>query len=156
MPSSVEAARQQWEDGNRRLEAYSSDPDVYEPLLDQLGVATEELRKRVGETFTLTQLAEAYAASDNWMREALEDRVASPRWERRLSVVQDAAFHLYARGATDYVPRRFAPLPYRPGEEAAAARSFSSCSALRPPLSSSPLGSPWVRRWKTGPSPASP
>ena len=38
------------------------------------------------------------------MREALEGRVASPRWERRLSVVQDAAFHLYARGATDYVP----------------------------------------------------
>ena len=43
MQSSVEAARQQWEDGNRRLEAYSSDPYVYEPLLDQLDVATEEL-----------------------------------------------------------------------------------------------------------------
>jgi hypothetical protein len=104
MPSSVDAARQQWEDGNRRLEAYASDPDVYEPLLDQLSVATEELRKRVGETFTLAQLAEVYAASDNWLRDALEDRVSSPHWERQLSVVQDAAFHLYARGATDYAP----------------------------------------------------
>ncbi|HEX2434618.1 MAG TPA: hypothetical protein VHI55_11790 [Gaiellaceae bacterium] len=104
MPSSVDAARQQWEDGNRRLEAYASDPDVYEPLLDQLDVATEELRKRVGETFTLAQLAEIYAASDNWLRDALEERVSSPRWERQLSVVQDAAFHLYSRGATDYAP----------------------------------------------------
>jgi hypothetical protein len=104
MPSSVDAARQQWEDGNRRLEAYASDPDVYEPLLDQLDVATDELRKRVGETFTLVQLAEVYAASDNWLRDALEERVSSPRWERHLSVVQDAAFHLYARGATDYAP----------------------------------------------------
>jgi hypothetical protein len=104
MPSSVDAARQQWEDGNRRLEAYASDPDVYEPLLDQLDVATDELRKRVGETFTLAQLAEVYAASDNWLRVALEERVSSPRWERHLSVVQDAAFHLYARGATDYAP----------------------------------------------------
>lgn len=104
MPSSVDAARQQWEDGNRRLEAYSSDPDVYARLLDQLDAATEELRKRVGERFTLAQLAGVYAASDNWMREALEERVAAPRWERQLSVVQDAAFHQYARGATDYVP----------------------------------------------------
>jgi hypothetical protein len=104
MPSSVDAARQQWEDGNRRLEAYASDPGVYGSLLEQLNIATEELRKRVGETFTLAELAEVYTASDNWMQAALEERVASPRWERQLSVVQDAAFHLYARGATDYVP----------------------------------------------------
>jgi hypothetical protein len=49
-------------------------------------------------------LAEVYTASDSWMQAALEERVASARWERQLSVVQDAAFHLYARGATDYVP----------------------------------------------------
>jgi hypothetical protein len=28
----------------------------------------------------------------------------SPGWIRELSVVQDAAFHNYAKGATDYIP----------------------------------------------------
>jgi hypothetical protein len=102
MPSSLDAARQQWEDGNRRLEAHSSEPDLYERLLDELDVATKELRKRVGETFTLQQLADVYATSDHWMREALE--AAPARSTTPSSLVQDAAFHLYARGATDYLP----------------------------------------------------
>ncbi len=102
--ASVDAARQQWEDGNRRLESQSSDPDLYLRLLEQLEVATEELRKRVGETFTLAELADAYGTSDQWLREAVEERVEAPGWQRHLSVVQDAAFHLYARGATDYAP----------------------------------------------------
>jgi hypothetical protein len=67
-------------------------------------VTTEELRKRVGETFTLAELADAYGTSDEWLREAVEERVEAPGWQRHLSVVQDAAFHLYARGATDYTP----------------------------------------------------
>lgn len=104
MASALEAARQQWAEGNRRLESQASDPDVYERLLDQLEAAMEELRKRVGETFTLAQLADVYGASDTWMREAVEERAATPGWTRQLSVVQDAAFHLYARGATDYSP----------------------------------------------------
>jgi hypothetical protein len=102
--ASVDAARQQWEDGNRRLESQSSEPDLYLRLLEQLEVATEELRKRVGETFTLAELADAYGTSDQWLREAVEERVEAPGWQRHLSVVQDAAFHLYARGATDYTP----------------------------------------------------
>jgi hypothetical protein len=101
---SIDAARQQWEEGNRRLEAQAADPQAYRRLLDQLEVATDELRKRVGERFTLDQLLDAYDASDTWLREALAERAAAPGWVRQLSVVQDAAFHLYARGATDYVP----------------------------------------------------
>jgi hypothetical protein len=104
VPSSLDAARQQWEEGNRRLESQSSDPQAYLHLLDQLEVATGELRKRVGETFTLAELAEAYGASDHWLREAVEERAHAPGWQRQLSVVQDAAFHLYARGASDYTP----------------------------------------------------
>jgi hypothetical protein len=103
MPSSVEALRQQWEEGNRRFESQAADP-ASAGLLEQLEVATEELRKRVGETFSLAELADAYQASDNWLREAVEERVAGTGWVRHLSVVQDAAFHQYARGATDYSP----------------------------------------------------
>lgn len=103
MASSVEAVRQQWADGNRRFESQAGEP-VYPQLLEQLEVATEELRKRVGETFTLAQLADAYTSSDHWLREAVEERVTTPGWIRHLSVVQDAAFYNYARGATDYSP----------------------------------------------------
>jgi hypothetical protein len=104
MPSAVDAARQQWEEGNRRLESRSSEPEVYLRLLRQLEIATEELRKRVGETFTLEELADAYSGSDHWLREAVAERSDTLEWQRHLSVVQDAAFHLYARGATDYTP----------------------------------------------------
>ena len=102
--STVEAARQQWEEGNRRFESYSSEPELYIRLVNQLEVTTEELRKRLGEHFTLAQLADAYSASDHWLRDAVDERIDAPGWERQLSLVQDAAFHQYARGATDYSP----------------------------------------------------
>jgi hypothetical protein len=102
--SAVDAARQQWEEGSRRLESYASEPDLYLQLLAQLEVAKEELRKRIGETFTLAQLVDAYGASDHWLPEAVEERVGTPGWQRQLSLIQDAAFHQYARGATDYSP----------------------------------------------------
>jgi hypothetical protein len=101
--SAVDAVRQQWEDGNRRFESQADEP-VFPQLLEQFEVATDEIRKRVGETFTLSQLADVYGASDHWLREAVEERVAAPGWVRHLSVVQDAAFHNYSRGATDYMP----------------------------------------------------
>ena len=101
--SSLDAVRQQWEEGNRRSESQASDP-AYPQLLEQLEVATDELRKRVGETFTLAQLADAYGASDSWVREAVEERAAGAGWVRHVSVVQDAAFHQYARAASDYSP----------------------------------------------------
>ena len=65
---------------------------------------TEELRRRVGGTYTLAQLAQAYAASEKWAREAVEERAGSPGWVRTLALVSDAAFHVYARGAVDYRP----------------------------------------------------
>lgn len=103
MVTSLDAVRQQWEEGSRRFESQASDP-ADPQLLEQLELANDELRKRVGETFTLAQLADAYSASDQWLRDALEERAAVPGWTRHFSVVQDAAFHNYARGATDYSP----------------------------------------------------
>lgn len=104
MASSVESARQHWAEGNRRLEAQASDSVAYPRLLRQLEIATEELRKRLGETFTLDQLADAYDTADDWMREAVGERATAPDWSRQLSTVQDAAFHRFARGAMDYAP----------------------------------------------------
>ena len=97
----VRLARSQWEEGSRRFdEAVKLD----RRLLAALDAVLDELRRRVGQTFTLEELAEAYGAAEHWARPAIADRANFPGWPRRLTDVLDAAFHLYARGATDYVP----------------------------------------------------
>jgi hypothetical protein len=96
----LELARQQWQEGNRRLEESRGDRGV----LAQLDVVTAELRARVGQTFTLQELADVYAGADRWVREALEDARPEDAPPPDAATVADAAFHLYARGATDYVP----------------------------------------------------
>jgi hypothetical protein len=100
----VESARRDWADGWRRLQEESREPAAADRLGEQLGVVTDELRRRVGSTFTLAELAEVYADADRWARAAVAEEAAAPDWPRLLSVVQDAAFHLYARGAVDYKP----------------------------------------------------
>lgn len=104
MASYLDAARQQWEEGERRLSAEVTDPGSFEVLMDQVEAVTEELRRRIGERFTLDELAAVYGAADNWVLEAVAERGERPGWARKLSVAQDAAFHRYARGATDYSP----------------------------------------------------
>lgn len=104
MADYLETARQQWEEGSRRLSAQASDPDVFETLMSQVEAVTEELRRRIGERFTLAQLADAYGKADAWVLEAVAERAGRPGWTQQISLAQDAAFHLYARGATDYEP----------------------------------------------------
>jgi hypothetical protein len=104
MPSALEATRSEWEEGNRRLEAAASDAPRYARLLAELDLVVEELRKRVGQTFTLDDLAVAYADADRWTQEALAEREPGAGWPARLTIVQDAAFHRYSRGAVDYRP----------------------------------------------------
>ena len=64
---------------------------------------TTELRRRVGGTFTIRELAEQYAVADAWAQVVLAEQ-AAPGWPRTLALVEGAAFHLYARGAVDYQP----------------------------------------------------
>ena len=42
--------------------------------------------------------------TDDWARDVVSERAATPGWPRTLSMVEDAAFHLYQRGAVDYAP----------------------------------------------------
>jgi len=100
----TETVRREWEEGNRRLEELLRDPVARPRLLAQLEVVTDELRKRVGQSFTLEELAAAYARADDWARAAVGERAATPGWPRTLAIVQDAAFHMYQRGAVDYTP----------------------------------------------------
>jgi hypothetical protein len=99
----VETARQEWEEGHRRFQEEAQDPRRRLRLLDQLERVTAELRRRLGTTFTLSELVETYPGVEDWAREALED-VGGAGWARDVTLVSDEAFHLYARGATDYRP----------------------------------------------------
>jgi hypothetical protein len=102
--AAAEHARQQWEDGHRRLESRSQDRAVYERLHAQVESLTEELRRRVGQTFTLAQLAGVYAGAERWSRDAAARGAPETGRPEDLAIVEDAAFHLYARGAVDYMP----------------------------------------------------
>jgi hypothetical protein len=104
MPSALETTRSEWEEGNRRLESAASDRPRYERLLAELDLVLDELRKRIGETFTLDELAAAYGDADRWIQAALVEGKPAAGWPARLSIVQDAAFHRYSRGAVDYRP----------------------------------------------------
>ena len=89
----VENARLQWEDGYRRLNEHASDRPVYLDLLAQVDVVIDELNRRVGQTFALADLAAAYEDADRWLLEVLPPGAGAIQ----LGLVEDAAFHLYAR-----------------------------------------------------------
>ena len=100
----VLTARNEWEQGYRRLLAEARDPLSAERLQAQLSAVTAELRRRVGGTYTLRELTEVYADADRWTREAVAEHAPAAGWSQTISLVADAAFHLYARGAVDYTP----------------------------------------------------
>ena len=101
--SAPEHVRHEWEESARRLEAASGDAGLYRALLEQVEVVTGELRKRVGQTYTLADLAHAYLDAERWAAATLAEEEA-PRWPQNLATVVGAAFHRYSRGALDYQP----------------------------------------------------
>jgi hypothetical protein len=104
MPSVLDTVRHEWEEGYRRLQAAANDHPRYERLLTEVDLVLEQLRRRVGQTFTLDELARAYGDADRWVQETFVEFGAPPGWPARAATAQDAAFHLYARGAVDYRP----------------------------------------------------
>jgi len=99
----VESARLEWEHAYRDLVETTRDPGLQDRVRRQLEAISSELRRRVGGTYTLRELADEYVVADGWARDVLAEQ-ATPGWPRTLAVVEGAAFHLYARGAVDYAP----------------------------------------------------
>ena len=93
----AETSRQEWEEGYRRIQAERGDRRRFRALMADVDAVRDELRRRIGQTFTVEELGDVYADADIWMRDA----VSSPR---DLSLTGAAAFHLHARGAVDYTP----------------------------------------------------
>jgi hypothetical protein len=93
----AESARQEWEEGYRRIQSERGDRRRYRSLMADVDTVRDELRRRIGQTFTVAELAGVYLDADAWMR----DVVSNPR---ELPQIGASAFYLHARGATDYAP----------------------------------------------------
>jgi hypothetical protein len=104
MTTDLELARQQWRDGNRRLEDARGDQRRYRELVESTDRVVDALRRRLGQSFTLDELALAYRSADRWVLELLEDADPDGAVPLEPGTVTDAAFHAYARGAVDYRP----------------------------------------------------
>jgi hypothetical protein len=100
----LESARLDWEDGYRRFQEELRDPVRAEALHLELEAVTDEMRKRLGSTFTLRELSTEYGQADAWAHAAVAERAPGPGWPATLSIVEGAAFFLYSRGALDYEP----------------------------------------------------
>jgi hypothetical protein len=96
MAYAIENALFQWEEGERRVGA-APGPERAR-LEGAVGVVLDELRRRLGSSFTLEELAGFYATGVDWAAD-----LAQREWPRAdSSWVVDAAFGRYARGAVNF------------------------------------------------------
>ena len=95
MSYAIDNALFQWEDGERRLR---EDGGLEGPALAVL----EELRRRLGSSFSLAELADLYAGGTDWAAEVAWGAGAGGQ----STAVVDAAFGRYAREAVDYAGGR--------------------------------------------------
>ena len=103
MDSTLENALFQWEEGRRRLQELAEDPTTGRRADRVVDAIREELRRRVGVTFTAAELAECYAQGTEWcLRVAGE---VTP-YVADAQALADAAFWLYLQGASDFAGGR--------------------------------------------------
>ena len=104
MSSALDSARREWELGRRRYERALLEDAHPERVEAQFDVLIAELRRRIGTTFTLVELARAYEHADAWAMQVIEEQALAPGWAHTVSTATDAAFYVFARGAVDYTP----------------------------------------------------
>ena len=96
MAYAVENALYQWREGERRV---ARAPELARADLDLAAEAViEELRRRLGSSFVLDELADFYAEGTDWTLELARRRGAGDD----AAAVVDAAFGRYAREASNY------------------------------------------------------
>ena len=92
----LENALFQWEEGCRELQAID-DPRERRLADRVVDAVREELRRRIGPTFTAAELADLYGAGTDWCLQVAID--VAPAAEGEAQSLADAAFWLYLRGA---------------------------------------------------------
>jgi hypothetical protein len=99
----LENALFQWEEGLRALRAIEAPRE--RRLADRVVAAIQdELRRRIGPTFTAAELADLYGRGADWCLQVASD--AAPQLSSDGQSLADAAFWLYLRGATDFAGGR--------------------------------------------------
>jgi hypothetical protein len=101
---SFELANDQWQAGLQRLsEAHPAD----RPALERATRAIEdELRRRLGGAFTITELVELYEQGTSWCTDVAMAAVPEHPQAWDVRIVGDAAFGRYLRSARDYAGGR--------------------------------------------------
>lgn len=100
MAYALENAFYQWREGERRIA--SATETVQADLDGAADTVIDELRRRLGSTFMVDELADLYAADTDWALAIARRRGAGTD---SASVV-DAAFARYVREAKDYAGGR--------------------------------------------------
>lgn len=96
-------AMYQWEEGARELAAID---DLRERRLADrvIEALRDELRRRIGPTFSAAELADLYGEGTDWALRVAGD--VAPAVEGRAQALADAAFWAYLRSATDFAGGR--------------------------------------------------
>jgi hypothetical protein len=95
MPYPVRTALFQWEDGERRMRELPHDRHRRQ-LERRVELILDELRRRLGSTFTLEELSDFYGEGTPWA----DELVGTEGW------LIDAAFAKYAREARNFAGGR--------------------------------------------------
>jgi hypothetical protein len=103
MAYAIENARFQWDEGERRLR--QADDESGADLDRAVWAVVDELRRRLGSTFSLEELAAFYNQGTDWAHDEATRRSAG----LDASAVVDAAFGRYAREAWNFSGGRYVP-----------------------------------------------
>jgi hypothetical protein len=109
MPYPLDNALFQWEEGANRLRELSSDPRTSRNAARAVEAIRDELRRRIGPTFSAQELAELYARGTDWCLEAARNAAPMSAVDLDPQAIVDGAFFLYLRGAYDYSGGRVLP-----------------------------------------------
>ena len=96
----------QWEEGYRRLRDLSGEPRLGAKLWRAVDAVRDELRRRIGPTFTATELADLYGRGTDWCLDAAWRAAPMDAPDLDPQAIVDGAFHLHLRGALDYAGGR--------------------------------------------------
>jgi hypothetical protein len=98
----VDNAVLQWEDGYRALKAERPGTSAYRALGRAVVAIEDELRRRLGSSFSIEELAALYREQDDWALELAMRALPDDSHLSDTATIIDAAFYLYMREAVDF------------------------------------------------------
>ncbi len=110
MEAGLQTAVFQWEEGYARVQATRSDPARHRALARVVAAVQDELRKRLGSRFAVSELVALYRESGDSLTDLGIAAVPVDEDLTDVSAAGDAAFYLYMREAWDFAGGR----PARP------------------------------------------